>query len=322
MARTGITQEEVFQAAEAIRGEGDTPSIDRVRVRLGDTGSPNTIHKYLKIWKASLPPVRQEVEELEPELLAAIAASIAKKAAAARAKAEKETIEANAQLDSLADNSGLVDVEVEALREQNEALEVARIAAAAEANALKGQIEKLEAQCKADQGAAESARMETAEGRYTITAQTEKLAKLEADLVVALLKLDTEREAAAKALKLESDKAATAVREAAVAVSKMEAETRRADDASELGIKTGVRDLDTINELKKELVESRKEAREAEKSKDKTLHDAFKYQSQFNAEHQRNSELQSERDGLASQVATLKEQLGADAVSRNGNSKK
>jgi len=32
MARIGITQEEVFQAAEAIRGEGETPSIDRVRV--------------------------------------------------------------------------------------------------------------------------------------------------------------------------------------------------------------------------------------------------------------------------------------------------
>jgi len=322
MARIGVTKEDVFQAAESIRGEGETPSIDRVRVRLGNTGSPNTIHKHLKLWKASLPQVRQEVQELDADLAAAVAANIDKKAAAARSVAEKEAIEANRQLDLLADNNELLEAEIDTVRERNEALEIAQTAAIAEAKSFKEQIEKLEKQCGKDQAAAESARLETAEARYTVKAQIEKLAKLESDLAAALSRSDAEREAASKALKLESDKAATAVREAAVAASKVEAETRRADDALELGIKTGMRDLDTINELKKELAESRKDAREAEKSKDKTLHDALKYQSQFNAEHQRNSELQSERDGLASQVATLKEQLGADAFSHNGNSKK
>ena len=47
MARIGITREQVFQAAEYIRNAGETPTIDRVRVQLGNTGSPNTIHKHI-----------------------------------------------------------------------------------------------------------------------------------------------------------------------------------------------------------------------------------------------------------------------------------
>ena len=44
MARQGITFEQVAAVADALAGEGQQPTIRAVREKLGDTGSPNTIH--------------------------------------------------------------------------------------------------------------------------------------------------------------------------------------------------------------------------------------------------------------------------------------
>lgn len=44
-----IGQADVFQAADALLLEGNRPTIDRVRVRLG-RGSPNTINEHLDAW--------------------------------------------------------------------------------------------------------------------------------------------------------------------------------------------------------------------------------------------------------------------------------
>ncbi|WP_340367478.1 DNA-binding protein, partial [Marinobacter azerbaijanicus] len=46
MARTGITYEQVATVADALVGQGEKPSIQRIREQLG-TGSPNTIHRHL-----------------------------------------------------------------------------------------------------------------------------------------------------------------------------------------------------------------------------------------------------------------------------------
>ena len=51
MARQGITFEQVAAVADALAGEGQQPTIRAVRERLGDTGSPNTIHKHLAAWR-------------------------------------------------------------------------------------------------------------------------------------------------------------------------------------------------------------------------------------------------------------------------------
>jgi colicin import membrane protein len=273
MARIGITREQVFQAAEYIRDAGETPTIDRVRAQLGNTGSPNTIHKHLKLWKLSQPQVHRKTPELPADLAIALIQEIEKQAAAARAEAEGEATESDATADRLAEAGELLEAEADQLRELNAELETARGIATAEATARAEQIKTLKQQCEKDQVAAETARQNTVKAQYTVDAQEKQLMKLETDLAAALEKLEKERE-----------KTATAVREAAVAVGKCEAETRRADDAIELGIQSGMRDLDTINELKKDLLESRKEAREAEKMKDRARNDALKYQTQLNSE--------------------------------------
>lgn len=48
MARGGINKALVQKARQAILARGENPSIDAIRVELGNTGSKTTIHRYLK----------------------------------------------------------------------------------------------------------------------------------------------------------------------------------------------------------------------------------------------------------------------------------
>lgn len=48
MARGGINKAVVQKAREALLARGENPTIDAVRVALGNTGSKTTIHRYLK----------------------------------------------------------------------------------------------------------------------------------------------------------------------------------------------------------------------------------------------------------------------------------
>jgi len=48
MARAGLNKHLVQQARDAIRVRGQHPSLDAVRIELGNTGSKTTIHRYLK----------------------------------------------------------------------------------------------------------------------------------------------------------------------------------------------------------------------------------------------------------------------------------
>lgn len=48
MARGGINKALVAKARETVLAKGENPSIDAVRIELGNTGSKSTIHRYLK----------------------------------------------------------------------------------------------------------------------------------------------------------------------------------------------------------------------------------------------------------------------------------
>lgn len=48
MARTGIYKSDVRKARDVLLAEGKHPSIDAIRVILGNTGSKTTIHRYLR----------------------------------------------------------------------------------------------------------------------------------------------------------------------------------------------------------------------------------------------------------------------------------
>jgi len=48
MANSGINKHQVKKARDALIAKGQNPSIDAVRVELGNTGSKATIHRYLR----------------------------------------------------------------------------------------------------------------------------------------------------------------------------------------------------------------------------------------------------------------------------------
>lgn len=48
MARSGLYKSDVKRARETLLAQGKHPSVDAVRIALGNTGSKTTIHKYLK----------------------------------------------------------------------------------------------------------------------------------------------------------------------------------------------------------------------------------------------------------------------------------
>jgi len=71
MARAGVTDEEVFVAADTIEASGQTVTIARVRDALGGTGSYTTISRHLEVWRErrdsekqdELPAVPGSIEE-------------------------------------------------------------------------------------------------------------------------------------------------------------------------------------------------------------------------------------------------------------------
>jgi chromosome segregation ATPase len=48
MARSGLYKSEIKKARDSLIAQGINPSVDAVRIALGNTGSKTTIHKYLK----------------------------------------------------------------------------------------------------------------------------------------------------------------------------------------------------------------------------------------------------------------------------------
>jgi hypothetical protein len=68
MARGGVNKVNVQKARQAILARGEHPSIDAVRVELGNTGSKTTIHRYLKELEDSAQPLRSAQEGLSQEL--------------------------------------------------------------------------------------------------------------------------------------------------------------------------------------------------------------------------------------------------------------
>ncbi|MGY2189132.1 DNA-binding protein [Pseudomonas sp. SDO5591_S426] len=64
MARGGVNKAVVLAARMAILARGENPTIDAVRIEMGNTGSKTTIHRYLKELDDSTP--RTEAEPAEP----------------------------------------------------------------------------------------------------------------------------------------------------------------------------------------------------------------------------------------------------------------
>ncbi|MEX3776803.1 DNA-binding protein [Pseudomonas sp. MYb118] len=72
MARGGVNKVIVLRARDSLLARGENPSIDAVRIELGNTGSKTTIHRYLKEIESFEPRPQTSREQLSEELTALV----------------------------------------------------------------------------------------------------------------------------------------------------------------------------------------------------------------------------------------------------------
>lgn len=83
MARAGLYKTEVEKARNSLIAQGKHPSVDAIRVALGNTGSKSTIHRYLKELEAEgamAPPVGVVISEALRTLVAQLSARLVEEA--------------------------------------------------------------------------------------------------------------------------------------------------------------------------------------------------------------------------------------------------
>ncbi len=71
MARGGVNKALVQKARASLLSRGENPSIDAVRIEMGNTGSKTTIHRYLKeleSTQAPAPDINEELSDLVAHL--------------------------------------------------------------------------------------------------------------------------------------------------------------------------------------------------------------------------------------------------------------
>ncbi|MBC2688902.1 DNA-binding protein [Pseudomonas kielensis] len=79
MARGGINKAVVQAARMAILARGDNPSIDAVRIEMGNTGSKTTIHRYLKELDDEVAARQSEPQEQIDDELTGLVARLAQR---------------------------------------------------------------------------------------------------------------------------------------------------------------------------------------------------------------------------------------------------
>lgn len=138
MARGGINKAVVQTARLAILARGENPSIDAVRIEMGNTGSKTTIHRYLKELDESetrLTIIEAPIDDELGELVARLAQRLKEKAQEpidlALAQFEQHKAALLAQLEALEEAHGQLkqqfDIQSAALAEQSAALQTASI---------------------------------------------------------------------------------------------------------------------------------------------------------------------------------------------------
>lgn len=249
MARPGITYKQVADAAQTLADAGNNPTIGAVREALGGTGSPNTIHKHLAVWKeGSAQPVARTAE-FPARLIQALQDELSKATMLAREQVQVELLAAKSEAVELARAGEVIEAERDNLAETVEH--------------IKKQRDQWEAVIKelrtANSGFDQAAKIERA--------NTEKAQKeaYQASALMEVEKVKSQGQAAEiaqlrKELALTVKERGDAFQASAVMQAKLEAAERRASEAE-------AREKATAAKLERTESEMRQERAEVTKSR-------------------------------------------------------
>ena len=294
MARPGVTLEQVMAAADRLAANGQRPSVRLIREHLGDTGSPNTIQRFLAEWRESRPQGNVAPIEISAALQAALSAEISRAVMAAVEDAEQRLSVANSEAADLANAGSVLEAERDELLAQVKALQSERDVLHGKAAQLSNDLLEQSGQLAEAQAAAEAARVEQAKALLKVEAQGEAV-RIQTDEVARLRSM------------LESEQPARveAVQAAAVAKAQIEAAERRWNDQAQFGLKTeaAVRELEaSIAALQGRLREAELIGVEIEAAK----REASIYRAQSERTTSEADRLRAELDGAQLELVALR----------------
>lgn len=196
MARPGITYEMVEAAADALQAErpGTTPTLAAVRAHLG-TGSPNTIHKYLRMWSENRPKATAQVLVIPEEITKALSGWVLQQATGSRADAEERSVQAQAAADELARVGEDLEAERDQLLADIVALTTQRDQYQATADERAAEIQRLLVEVERERGLAGAAQVDAAQARLRSESQVEHLTEMRARIESLSAAVDVDRTA-------------------------------------------------------------------------------------------------------------------------------
>jgi len=131
MARGGINKAVVQQARQVLIARGEYPSIDAVRIELGNTGSKTTIHRYLKELEGVKPAALQGTPALSDTLAKLVAQLAEQLQEEADARVEQAQASFNEQREQLEAQLQLAQQALAAAHQQQQ-IQAAALAAESE----------------------------------------------------------------------------------------------------------------------------------------------------------------------------------------------
>lgn len=177
MAR-GITQEQVFDAADQLLLASERPTIERVRRSLG-SGSPNTVNRHLEAWwkrlgdrvAAGKPAAGGRPPEVD-------------KAVDQLWRAALQQAETRAR-DGMGSERQALTQEAESVRKARESIAIERAALTQAQELLKAELEQLRQALAAAQSRADTAERASLKGKETLQEAEKKIERLTAQLDAA-----------------------------------------------------------------------------------------------------------------------------------------
>ncbi|MDM9556407.1 transposase [Pseudomonas plecoglossicida] len=142
MARAGINKALVQRARDALLARGEHPSIEAVRVELGNTGSKSTILRYLQELQAAEP--HPPSVSLDDELQTFISSLAQRLAADAQASVAADRARLQRQQAAYEQQRAVDQARFEQLQLAHDALSTERREAQQRENALQRQVQQLE----------------------------------------------------------------------------------------------------------------------------------------------------------------------------------
>ncbi|MDR6711556.1 DNA repair exonuclease SbcCD ATPase subunit [Pseudomonas hunanensis] len=143
MARGGINKAVVQQARQALIARGENPSIDAIRIEMGNTGSKTTIHRYLKELEAQQPAAPLAATSLNEQL----ARLVAQLATQLKQDGEAHIAEAQAQFDEQCEQlQAQLQLAQQALAAAHQQQQIQASALAAESEKLTSTLSTLQAE--------------------------------------------------------------------------------------------------------------------------------------------------------------------------------